>query len=455
MTARKLALLILAAPLLLAAGYSATTLLHTHQSDAEGGALNAAAVGAGTLPIARGGTNGTATPTLGAVAYGTGSALAWSGAPGATGDCLKGDTTGSPTWGSCAAGGGYATVQDETTPLTQRTTINFTGSGVSCVDNGGTSTTDCTITSGGGSPAGNTGEVQYNNGGAFAGAANVEISAAGNLNLVATTTPATPAAGIGTLYMRQRAGRTIPTVISPDGTQQTTQEAIFSNSVQIMSPNTGTTVPTAFGNTWIGRASTGTLSHPAIATTNHLTLMRQSLYTSGAAAGQGFGIQGGFAMNYLGNAANRGGFFFFCRFGFTAYTSAARVFIGFSTQNAAYGATEPSTVGNNVGLCKDSTDAAISFCTRNGTTTTKNSANTFTPTTGRVYDLTMSAPPNSTTITYRLVDETTDVVIWDNLTTSTTPPTVNTLMYPWTWVGASSAVSQIMAVGKVYVSNDY
>lgn len=50
-----------------------------------------------------------------------------------------------------ASGGasGYATVQDEGSGLTQRATINFTGSGVSCVDNGGSTRTDCTISGGG------------------------------------------------------------------------------------------------------------------------------------------------------------------------------------------------------------------------------------------------------------------------------------------------------------------
>lgn len=45
----------------------------------------------------------------------------------------------------------YSTVQDDGTPRTQRTTVNFIGSAISCVDNGGTSTTDCTVSAGGGS----------------------------------------------------------------------------------------------------------------------------------------------------------------------------------------------------------------------------------------------------------------------------------------------------------------
>lgn len=48
-----------------------------------------------------------------------------------------------------ATGGGYTTVENSGTPLTQRTTINFTGSGVTCVDD--TTKTTCTVTAGAGS----------------------------------------------------------------------------------------------------------------------------------------------------------------------------------------------------------------------------------------------------------------------------------------------------------------
>lgn len=47
------------------------------------------------------------------------------------------------------AGGGYDTIEDETTPLTQRTSLNFAGAGVSCADD--TTKTTCTI-SGSASP---------------------------------------------------------------------------------------------------------------------------------------------------------------------------------------------------------------------------------------------------------------------------------------------------------------
>lgn len=47
--------------------------------------------------------------------------------------------------------GGYSIVADEGSSLTQRATVNFTGAGVSCVDNAGATRTDCTISGGGAS----------------------------------------------------------------------------------------------------------------------------------------------------------------------------------------------------------------------------------------------------------------------------------------------------------------
>lgn len=49
--------------------------------------------------------------------------------------------------GTTGGGSGYNTIQDEGSSLTQRNTINFTGSGMSCVDDG-SSKTVCTVTTG-------------------------------------------------------------------------------------------------------------------------------------------------------------------------------------------------------------------------------------------------------------------------------------------------------------------
>lgn len=53
------------------------------------------------------------------------------------------------TGGNLTCSVAYVQIEDEGTPLTSRATLDFVGSGVTCVDTGGTHTT-CTISSGGG-----------------------------------------------------------------------------------------------------------------------------------------------------------------------------------------------------------------------------------------------------------------------------------------------------------------
>ena len=65
----------------------------------------------GTIAIAHGGTNGTATPTAGGVAYGSGTAYAFTSA-GSSGQVLTSNGSGTPTWTSPASS---ITLSDDTT----------------------------------------------------------------------------------------------------------------------------------------------------------------------------------------------------------------------------------------------------------------------------------------------------------------------------------------------------
>lgn len=65
----------------------------------------------GQVAIAQGGTNGTATPTAGGIAYGSGTAYAFTSA-GTSGQVLTSSGSGTPTWSTPTA---YATVTDDTT----------------------------------------------------------------------------------------------------------------------------------------------------------------------------------------------------------------------------------------------------------------------------------------------------------------------------------------------------
>ena len=91
----------------------------------------------GTLPIANGGTNTTATPTAGGVAYGTGTAYAITAA-GTAGQVLTSNGASAPTWGAIPAA--VSSISFGTTGLTPNSATSGAVSvaGVLNVANGGT-----------------------------------------------------------------------------------------------------------------------------------------------------------------------------------------------------------------------------------------------------------------------------------------------------------------------------
>jgi len=104
-------------------GASGTILLNNSGATISGGTVTAVAfagdgasitglstgnISSGTLPIARGGTNSTATPTNGGAVYGTGSSYAVT-AQGSSGQVLTSNGAAAPTWQTPSASGGTVT----------------------------------------------------------------------------------------------------------------------------------------------------------------------------------------------------------------------------------------------------------------------------------------------------------------------------------------------------------
>jgi hypothetical protein len=94
----------------------------------------------GTLPIANGGTNATATPTAGAVAYGTGSAYAFTAA-GTAGYVLTSNGSSAPTWQ--ASTGGLTITDDTTTNATRY--LTFTSATTGSISSANVSSTKLTF----------------------------------------------------------------------------------------------------------------------------------------------------------------------------------------------------------------------------------------------------------------------------------------------------------------------
>ena len=308
---------------------------------------------------------------------------------------------------------------------------------------------------GGGSPGGATGEIQYNNAGAFGGAANVEIDASGNLLMIATTTPTTPAAGSMALFARNRAGRTLPNFVGPSGIDEAVQPALFGSTVCMWLPGTGTTVAINFGVSFTARNNGGTgaaQATPARASTNAMTSLARAQFGTGTTATGGSGIQSANTVAWRGNAAGLGGFYFFARFGIETLASDMRAFVGLSANNAAMAA-DASTWNNTVGICKDSADSVWQFLMR-GTAATKVSTGA-TITAGQILDLTLFAPPNGSNVTVRLVDAVAGTVYIDNVSYTTNIPAATTFMYMQAHnQSVTGTTAKVLSLNRMYLESD-
>lgn len=106
----------------------------------------------GQVAIAGSATTVTSSKAL----QGTDTSILTSGTVSGTGVSLCTDANGGATTSGCPAGGGYATLENAGTSITQRTTLNFIGAGsanINCVDNSGATRSDCTVTGINGPPS--------------------------------------------------------------------------------------------------------------------------------------------------------------------------------------------------------------------------------------------------------------------------------------------------------------
>jgi len=103
-------------------------------------------IGVGTATAGRAKSLGTTYPTTAGVQV-IGRALGTQATPGSTFLLMLNGLDNSVGTGG---GGGYATIQEDGTSLTQRTTLNFIGTSITCADNAGLTKTDCTLSAAGG-----------------------------------------------------------------------------------------------------------------------------------------------------------------------------------------------------------------------------------------------------------------------------------------------------------------
>lgn len=271
---------------------------------------------------------------------------------------------------------------------------------------------DLAVAGGGGglaTPAGNDKEVQYNNSGAAAGAANVEIDN-GDLALCANAAPVTPPSGNVKLFGKTLASRVMLASVGPSGFDAALQPAIWRQKIAWWSAQGNTAAANVFSMATLTSVGASTVAR-TVATTNLLTRTRRVGYIGSVGNGQVGGHYSPALMWSAGDGGGLGGFFYSCRFAFTdaAAVSGAIAFVGMRGTTAPPSATaSAANVANSVGIAQFQDDATqlYAICKGTGAPVVVPLGTNFPPmaaagaSNGIMYDLTLFAPPSENGVIY-------------------------------------------------------
>lgn len=310
-----------------------------------------------------------------------------------------------------------------------------------------------------GSGFGGTNSVQYNNAGAQAGAANVEIEG-GNLRLDAVADPSAPAAGGLNLYASSFAGRVLPKVIGPAGIDTALETGFHGNAKFIVSIASGTAAPNVIGGT-LTTAATMSLQFTA-GSTNRWTATARKRFQTSTTAGNTSGMRTAYVQWFRGNAAGFGGFFFRAQFGQQLNLNGGQKFVGLCASTAALAATAGSVSAllNMCGVGYDTTDADTGnwFFLRNdgsGTATKVDLGTGAARNTTHGFDLVMFAAPNSSELFARVTNLNTGTVVLDTSYTTDLPAVNTGMAFKAEVNNGAVAAANNLEVAKVYIETDY
>ena len=247
----------------------------------------------------------------------------------------------------------------------------------------------------------------------------------------------------------------LPKWVGPSGVDTPAQSALFQNRVILWTPGSGT----AMQATGMTPTTAATLSHPTPATGGIGTVMYRTQFTTSTTAGSASGARGGAGVFLIGDATNRGGFFFACRFqGGTLHTTGRQVMVGLSSSTAALAGEPSSSMADFIGICLDSTDGTWQFSRRTGSGTATKVSLGVTAAANQVFELVLFCKPGVSEIFVRVLQINNDgsgTVLLDTSYT-TVLPAATTFLTPHFQVrnGALAAAHNI-ALGRLYLESDF
>lgn len=270
---------------------------------------------------------------------------------------------------------------------------------------------------------------------------------------VQSSTPSA-AADILKVFSARRANRALLRMVGQSGIDVSLQPALFGNTIGMMMPSAGT------GQSLIGLSMTalnsGTSaaqSTPGVQTTNDLTWLQRILFGTGTTATGASGIRTATVLYGRGNAAGRGGWFQFFRFGVEVFASDLRLILGMTNNTTALAA-EPSTYSHMQGIIKDSTDTNWHFCT-NGSDSVGTKVNTGVAVAAGVpLDFFSFCPPNGSEISFMLSNPMTGEILAQHTATTDLPGATNLMVARVGIQSQTGTTAKSLAVNRMYIETD-
>lgn len=274
----------------------------------------------------------------------------------------------------------------------------------------------------------------------------------------ASTEPSAPSAGNLIIYSKDVGGRQVLKMKGPLGLDTQLQEAIYGNGIESIVPASSTSFSASGCATF---TAVGTVSHPALAAGTLRSSTRRAIVTSAAAANSASELRVAATRCWRGDAAGLGGFFAVFRFGCSSAVSGQRVFVGLMSVTTAISTSQDvPALTNVIGIGNGAADTNLQILHNDGSgTCTKVDLGASFPvpssSNNAIYELTLFAFANNTSIGWRVVRLDTGDATSGTITTSDIP-TSTAFLAPHFYCnnnGVASAV--ILDFYRYYLSSDH
>lgn len=269
--------------------------------------------------------------------------------------------------------------------------------------------------------------------------------------------PSTPSAGDLLLYSKSVAGRLMFKQKGPSGLDTQLQEALYGNGVEFVLPGASTALSPVGCATF---TAVGTVSHPVLAVGSLRSSTRRAIVTSAATANSASELRATTTRCWRGDAPGLGGFFVPFRFGCSSAVAGQRLFVGLMSITTAIATTQdPAALTNVIGIGNAAADANLQILHNDGAgVATKVNLGAAFPVPSSVnnamYDLTLFAAANATSIGWRVARLDTGAVASGNIVTADIPAST-TFLAPHFYINNNAvAASVILDFYRYYLSSD-